>query len=86
MKNLIGVLFLASCATIPKTEQVKIRAAHDLQCDQSQVQTTALDDRTMRVDACGKQATYHEECPTGAGTASTRCTWVTRDAVPQAKN
>ena len=67
---------LAGCATIPKSEQVQIRAAHDFACDADKVTTTSIDGKTMKASGCAHEATYVEECPPGN---STRCTWVTRD-------
>jgi hypothetical protein len=76
MKKLVSILFLVgACATIPKTEQVSIRASHDLQCDRSQIKTTQIDAKTVKVEACGKEATYEETCPS---TMTTRCNWVAR--------
>ena len=67
------VAFGACGATIPKADQVKIFAARDLRCDRDQVQTMPVDDRTMRVNGCGQEVTYTEECLTSG---TTRCTWV----------
>src|SRR5262249_49736219 len=67
------VLALSACATIPKADQVKIRAAHDLACTEEQVQATQVDPKTFHVAACGKEATYTEEC---VSADTTRCSWV----------
>ena len=76
-KNLLAFFLLTACATIPKAEQVQIRAAHDFQCDASQIQTASVDAATMRARGCGREAVYREECVT-AGT--TRCTWIAEGA------
>ena len=78
MKKLLFVVMalgaLGACgATIPKADQVKIFAARDLRCDRARMQTTPVDDRTMRVNGCGQEVTYTEECVTSG---TTRCTWV----------
>jgi hypothetical protein len=81
-KMLILAFALGGCAaTIPSSEQVKIRAAHDLQCSADQVQTTQVDAKTIKVSACGQERTYTEDCVTAE---TTRCTWVSRAAGPTA--
>jgi hypothetical protein len=74
---LYSCLLLSACATISPSEQVSIRAAHDLRCDQSQVRTTQLDPKTVKVSGCGQEATYREDCTDTS--MSTRCSWVRRD-------
>jgi hypothetical protein len=73
MKKLIVSigLFLAACGGITAREQVQIRAANDLRCTTSQVQTTVVDDKTIRANGCGQEMTYTEECEGGA----THCNW-----------
>ncbi len=73
MKKILFAFVLAACATIPKADQVKIRAAHDFQCDEDKVQTKQIDPRTIHAAACGKEATYTEEC---VSSDTTRCTWI----------
>ncbi len=74
MKKMLLLAFaLSGCATIPKSDQVKVFAARDFRCDTNQVQTTQVDDKTMRVSGCGQEATYTEQCVTSG---TTRCTWV----------
>lgn len=77
MKTLLmlAVGLVGCAATIPSSEQVKIRAAHDLQCTADQVQTTQVDAKTIKVNACGQERTYTEDCVTAD---TTRCTWVAR--------
>ena len=72
-KLFFSMLLLSACATIPKSEQVQIRAARDLKCDASRIQATALDGSTMRANGCGREVTYREECVTPD---TTRCNWV----------
>ena len=72
-RMLMFVLAISACATIPKADQVKIRAAHDLACTEDQVQATRVDDKTFRAAGCGKEATYTEEC---IGVDTTSCTWI----------
>jgi hypothetical protein len=68
---LFGLLLVAGCATIPRTEQVQIRAAHDLRC--AQVTATPVDASTMKATGCGQEVVYREEC---VSADTTRCTWV----------
>ena len=74
-KLLLAIAFSGCAATIPGTDQVRIHAAHDFQCNAEQVQTTQLDPRTIKANACGHETTYVEECATEG---TTRCTWVAR--------
>ena len=89
-----GVMFLlgalSACGSIPLSEQVRIRAANDLKCETSQVQTTQVDENTVRVHACGQERTYVQQCvapksdpvPTEAGFAAAdtaHCSWVARE-------
>jgi len=64
-------LLLAACGGITSTEQVQIRAANDLRCDAAQVQTTQVDDKTIRANGCGQERTYVQECDGYA----THCNW-----------
>ena len=74
MKKLaLAALLFASCATVTPTDQVRTISAHELQCPASQLQTTSIDERTIRVSGCGKEVTYAEACPPGP--RPTRCTW-----------
>ena len=79
LKKILFALSLSACATIPKSEQVQIRAAHDFQCEASQVKTTRVDERTFHASACGQEVSYVESCPEVSGQL-TRCTWVQRPA------
>jgi hypothetical protein len=83
MKTMLMLAFaLVGCATtIPSSDQVKIRAAHDLQCSADQIQTTEIDAKTIKVNACGQERTYTEDCVTAD---TTRCTWVSRGATSTA--
>ncbi len=82
-KMLLMAFMLGGCATIPKAEQVKLRASQDFKCDQDQVQTRQVDAKTVHASACGQEATYVEECPFPD---STRCNWVSRDSVESASS
>lgn len=82
MKKLIVAMFgLVACAHMSKAEQVKIRAGHDLKCNAEQVQTTEIDEQTMKVSACGQDAVYVQQCIS----PESRCTWVARHPGETAK-
>jgi hypothetical protein len=76
-KHLLSFLLLTACATIPKAEQVQIRAAYDFKCDSDQIQATAIDKSTVRASGCGHEAVYREDCVTDG---TTRCTWIAERA------
>jgi hypothetical protein len=80
-KMLLAFAFVGCATTIPSSDQVKIRAAHDLQCSADQIQTTEIDAKTIKVNACGQERTYTEDCVTAD---TTRCTWVARGATSTA--
>ena len=40
LKKILFALSLSACATIPKSEQVQIRAAHDFQCEAWKVRSS----------------------------------------------
>jgi hypothetical protein len=72
MKKLLFLGFMVSaCGNYTNTDQVRIRAANDLRCDAAQVQTTQVDDLTVRANGCGQERTYSKECVGN----STRCNW-----------
>ncbi|MBN1609323.1 MAG: hypothetical protein JW940_22015 [Polyangiaceae bacterium] len=71
------VLVLAALLACGATEdQLRARAAFDLDCPESKVHIITIDDRTRGVRACGQQATYVEACDGPKGSAATSCTWV----------
>ncbi|MCA9662332.1 MAG: hypothetical protein KC486_28590 [Myxococcales bacterium] len=73
-------LLACACATASATEgQLIRRAAFDLQCPADALETVPLDERSVGVRGCARQATYVEHCETGAnpyGTYRHSCTWV----------
>lgn len=73
MKFLFPCLLLGLLACGATEEQLRARAAFDLQCPEGKLQLTQLDDRTQGVRGCDKQATYVESCH---GQGRTDCTWV----------
>jgi hypothetical protein len=58
-------------------EQLRARAAFDLQCPESSITLVHLDDRTQGVTGCGQRATYVESCTMMDGYGGKHdCTWV----------
>jgi hypothetical protein len=69
---LLGVLgFTTVTACEVDEEQLRARAAFDMQCRQEDLRVIYIDDRTRGVRGCGKQLTY--VC---AGPNEADCTWV----------
>jgi hypothetical protein len=54
-------------------EQLRTRAAFDMQCSEQDLRVVWLDERTAGVRGCGQQGTYVETCP---NLNKTDCTWV----------
>jgi hypothetical protein len=66
-------LILGACAA--SREQLRTRAAFDLDCPESNVEIVPLDRSSYGVRGCGQKATYVEVCNGQPGYAGTRCTW-----------
>ena len=75
-----AALLLAIASGCATKAQLLRRASFDLSCPEASIQITKIDDRTMGVSACGKQATYVEQCATqsqvGMATFQDDCSWV----------
>jgi hypothetical protein len=69
----VGALLACGAAT---TDQLKTRAAFDLNCSEGELQMTELDSKTRGVSGCGRRATYVESCEGAVGTVTRKCTWV----------
>jgi hypothetical protein len=70
---LLGAMLVNCGAT---EEQLRSRSAIDLNCPQTQIQMTQIDERTMGVRGCGQRAVYVESCDGPKGGMATECTWV----------
>jgi hypothetical protein len=58
-------------------EQLRARAAFDLNCSSEQLQLVEIDERTRGVTGCGQRTTYIESCAVSDGYGTKRdCTWV----------
>jgi hypothetical protein len=68
-------------------EQLRARAAFDLNCPSEQIQIVVLDDRTQGVTGCGQRGTYVENCGWRDGYGGKHdCTWILNtDSHPKAK-
>jgi hypothetical protein len=65
------------CNESATLEQLRARAAYDLDCPASKIRTTEIDERTRGVSGCGQRATYVEACDrVGQYGIRTDCTWV----------
>lgn len=72
----LALLVAGGCATSANTDQLRARAAFDLQCDQAQLQVVDIDDRTKGVTGCGHQATYVKTELPPTWTEPAKETWV----------
>ena len=69
--GLVGLL--TACGA--SRDQLRTRAAFDLDCPEASVEVIPLDRSTYGVRGCGQKATYVEVCNGQPGYAGTRCTW-----------
>jgi hypothetical protein len=67
-------MFASGDATV---DQLRARAAFDMDCPKAELKTTAIDERTRGVAGCGQRLTYVEQCDrVGQWGAKDNCTWV----------
>lgn len=67
-------------------EQLRARAAYDLDCKESSLDIVEIDDRTRGVKGCGQRVTYVESCGrVGDFGAKGDCTWVLNGDTKRAK-
>jgi hypothetical protein len=57
-------------------QQLRTRAAFDLDCAENKLRLLKLDTDTMGVTGCGQRATYVQSCDAPANNATRSCTWV----------
>ncbi len=58
-------------------EQLRARAAYDMDCSKDSLHIVEIDDRTRGVTGCGQKATYVESCGSTDGYGGKHdCTWV----------
>lgn len=73
----LAAFALAAPACASSIHEVTGKASQDLQCPVSQLTVTDVDGRTRRVQGCGKEAVFVEDC-----TAAPPCRWRNRDKAP----
>lgn len=73
--SLFVLSFGGGCAS--SIHEVTGKASQDLQCPVSQLTVTDIDGRTRRVQGCGKEVVFVEDC-----TAAPPCRWRNRDKAP----
>jgi hypothetical protein len=72
-----GIVLAALLAcTGASDDQLRARSAFDLQCPDSQLKITEIDDKTRGVTGCGQRVTYVESCDGPADSMARECTWV----------
>lgn len=71
----VGLIALTGCASA-SADQLRARAAHDLQCPADDVLLISIDRRTAGAEGCGSRATYVESCDGNRAEFGTQCTWV----------
>lgn len=68
------VLLLSTAGCGGSDENLRVRAAFDLECPAHTVKLVEIDERTMGVSGCGQRATYVEQCEVRPYHRA--CTWV----------
>jgi hypothetical protein len=71
---LFVLVMLSACGATD--DQLRARAAFDLDCPGDHLTLVQIDDRTQGVKGCGQKATYVESCGAHSGYGKTDCTWV----------
>ena len=73
---LLPLILVAACYAQASRDHLVQRAAFDLNCDQSQLRYTSIDNQTIGVVGCNRRATYVETCDGSRTGMTTSCTWV----------
>ncbi|HSC86360.1 MAG TPA: hypothetical protein VLC09_03790 [Polyangiaceae bacterium] len=75
-RGVLGALALwfAGCSGA-SVDQLRARAASDLECTPERLQLQPLGDHAQRVSGCSKRLTYLEICDGPKSDPTTRCTW-----------
>jgi hypothetical protein len=81
---LAASLLTIGCASATE-EQLRARAAYDLDCNQNSLRVVEIDERTRGVRGCGQKATYVESCDGPRDSVTTDCTWVLNSDSRRAK-
>jgi hypothetical protein len=67
--------FLLLCGCAASEEQLRTRAAFDLDCAEDKLRIVEIDGETRGVRGCGKHVTYVERC-TRQNPGGGPCTWI----------
>jgi hypothetical protein len=82
MKGVVLALaLLCCCYATASTEQLVRRASFDLDCASKELGYERIDNSTLGVRGCGKQATYVESCDGPRAKPETTCTWVLNGSI-----
>lgn len=76
MRSWLAVALLTLGCASASEDQLRARAAYDMECKQDRLYIIELDDRTRGVQGCGQKATYVESCDGVRSNLLTECTWV----------
>lgn len=76
MRAWIAVGFLGLGCASASEDQLRARAAYDLECNKDSLRIIELDDRTRGVQGCGQKVTYVENCDGVRSNLLTECTWI----------
>jgi hypothetical protein len=69
-------LLLSGCMGAT-SQQLRRRAAFDLDCPAGQIEIVEIDKRTRGVRGCGQRGTYVSQCkPCANGYVGCECTWI----------
>lgn len=71
----VASLLTFGCASASE-DQLRARAAYDLECNQNNLRVIEIDERTRGVRGCGQKVTYVESCDGARDSLMTNCTWV----------
>ena len=66
-------LVLCDCGATQ--DQLRSRAAFDMECPKERIRLIWIDESTYGVRGCGQKATYVETCTGQKGAMTTTCTW-----------
>jgi len=76
MSALLLPVLLCGCMGAT-SQQLRRRAAFDLECSEGQIEIIEIDKRTRGVRGCGQRGTYVSQCrPCANGYVGCECTWI----------
>ncbi len=75
-RDLAGAAFVLLISCGATDDQLRARAAFDMQCPKNALQLVEIDSQTRGVRGCGQRMTYVESCGFHQGLQKGDCTWV----------